>query len=105
MNDSDQHESSSRPQPKLAAALGAMPRSEVFVPRAVDDAILAAARRQLERQAPRRRRMRVVPLLALAAVLVAIGSLVALFGWGRPSKDALVLDINGDGRFDILDAF
>jgi Dockerin type I domain len=92
---------------KLEAALKEPPSWRVFVPPAIDAAVLKAARQHLA--GPRRcgvSRLRawfVWP--ALAAACLMIGGLV----WFHADRPAAVRfaqeDLNHDGRVDILDAF
>jgi hypothetical protein len=92
---------------KLVAALKEPPSRRVFVPPSVDEAILAAARRQFAPQPRVRSRFfrtwLVWPAFASAIVVVAgLGYLLS-----RPDEAARSAreDINRDGRVDILDAF
>jgi hypothetical protein len=90
--------------PRMVEALRRVSRKELFVPPAIDDAILNAARQHLQ---PKTQVWLHWPrfLLASAAVVIVIG-----FGFwiAQPHKiasDKIVGDVNGDGRVDILDAF
>lgn len=92
--------------PRLARDLTGLYRQPVSVPPAVDEAVLAVARRRL---AGRRRVMRIVrwaPLSAAAAIVLAVLLTRSLF-WARPHAQGTTVaeDVNGDGRVDILDAF
>lgn len=90
--------------PKLVDALSRVSDKVVFVPPAVDEAIIRAAHRHLQ---PRRRIWLRWPRLLPATAVTLL-----LFGWAlwiiqpfssRPAK--LLGDVNGDGQIDILDAF
>jgi hypothetical protein len=93
---------------KLVAALEELPARRVFVPPAIDAAVLLAARRHLARP----RQSGSGALLAWlkwpvwAAACLAIICLVYVFM--KPDGAASIIarqDINHDGRVDILDAF
>jgi hypothetical protein len=114
MNDSDatntRHDGE-EPQapPKLAAALKELPARRVFVPPAVDQAVLRAARRHLA--GPERsgfERFRVwLGWPAVAAAGLALLVLIGVFATGPIGSRRSVAreDINGDGQVDVLDAF
>jgi Dockerin type I domain len=97
--------------PKLVAALKQLQPRRVFVPPAVDDAVLKAARRHLAKTESTRfcgfRRWLLWPGLATACLLLAA------LGWTittqvRTAHDQPIFareDLNHDGRVDILDAF
>jgi len=92
---------------KLVATLKEPPSRRVFVPPAVDQAILAAARRHLAEPSQARpswwRGWFVWPAFATAfVVLLGLGYLLT-----RPSDSAKFAreDLNRDGSVDILDAF
>jgi hypothetical protein len=96
-------------QPKddrLAAGLRRLGRPRMMVPQSVDDAILAAARSRLARK---RVSGTAVAWAAAAAVVLAAGlALLLPVAWRKaaaPAGTAAVnMDVNGDGRVDILDA-
>ena len=92
---------------KLAAAFKDLPPRRVFVPPAIDDAVLGAARRRLAR--PGRpgfawlRSWLAWPAMA-AACLIVIG--VIYFRSHRDISAGFARgDVNRDGQVDILDAF
>ena len=93
---------------KLVAALKEPPSRRVFVPPAIDQTIITAARRHLAK--PERagfsffRSWRLWPTLATACfALVGLIYLVVKPGWS--SAKFAHEDLNQDGRVDILDAF
>lgn len=89
--------------PQLVAGLKRVSQGpELFVPRTVDEAVLRASRRHLDRRAGIRWSWRrwLVGLSAATAVIV-----VALLSWERPGPAAWAReDVNRDGRVDIVDA-
>ncbi len=91
---------------RLAAALRALGRPRMTVPQSADDAILAAARARLGRK---RVSGTATAWAAAAAVVLAVG-LAVLLSIARqqaaapPATPAVAMDVNGDGRVDILDA-
>jgi Dockerin type I domain len=90
--------------PKLQAALRQLTPRPVFVPPALDDAVLHAARRQLVR--PRHTRLPWLPLWLLWPSLAAASAVLALVVWTVHRAPAFARDdVNHDGRVDILDAF
>ena len=106
MNTGEVHDDSSKPQPKLSAALRDLQANPVFVPPALDAAILARARSQFNRSGSQTNsRVRLAPWLALAAALAALASLLLLITPSRRSAETAAYDVNRDGRLDILDAF
>lgn len=89
---------------KLAAVLKELPARRVFVPPAIDDALLRAARRHLAQPRPAE------PPWSWAALLrpLAIACVALLcFVWflTKPPQSFAREDLNRDGRVDILDAF
>ena len=76
----------------LVQALRSLPRETVFVPEAVDAAILRRARRRL-------RPKRVTWWAAAAAAMIAVW-----LGWVRIGPGPGRHDVNRDGRVDIRDA-
>ena len=118
--------------PKLLAALSQLPQELIFVPRAVDEALVKAARRHLSpAQKKNSRWFRLVPWTVAtagfaAAVILAYpyakqflsfetSAKSARRGWEnkgqsgvQPQTHGLVFlreDVNQDGKVDILDAF
>ena len=96
-------------QPKddrLAAGLRALGRPHMTVPQSADDAILAAARARLGRKRVSGR----AAAWAVAAAVVLAVCLAVLLPIGRrqaaapPATPVMTMDVNGDGRVDILDA-
>jgi Dockerin type I domain len=94
--------------PRLIAALKEPSARRVFVPPAIDQAVLRAAHRQLEKTpAPRRSLFRawfVWPAMA-AACLVLIGLIHFITRPNSRTTGFAREDINHDGQVDILDAF
>ena len=98
---------------EVADDLRAVGRHHVYVPAAVDDAVLGAARQHLGGIRRRRRRRRVMA----GAGAVAAAAVVALGVWivwpgslsSQPRSTHLAYtvpeDIDGSGRVDVLDAF
>ena len=96
--------------PRLVAALQRLPRALIFIPPTADEAVLRAARRQLE--GLRRSRpvwFRFMPWVAAAAAVILLLALPQYFKHQAPSavgSSAFTRwDLNQDGRVDILDAF
>jgi hypothetical protein len=91
--------------PGLARDLAVVARPAIDVPRQVDEAVMAEARRVLRgsrRAAAGRRRAR----LAAAAVLALATVLVALVASQRTPPRVLVRgDVDGSGSVDIVDAY
>lgn len=92
---------------KLVAALKEPLPRRVFVPPVVDQSVLRAARKHLEKTLPPRPRLfhhwRFWPAVAAACL-----ALVALVHFLKPSGRTTSFareDINHDGQVDILDAF
>ena len=75
----------------LVKALGELHRERIFVPAAVDAAILRRARQRTRRPAG---------WLAAAAALIA----AAWLGWMQFGSGPVRHDVNGDGRMDMRDA-
>ncbi len=94
---------------KLVAVLQRSRSEPIFVPPAVDETILRAARNHLapETQARFRWRPFLSWLAAATAVIVAVALHFARFNPSTPTNPAAFAkeDINHDGRVDILDAF
>ncbi len=91
--------------PRLGRALGALRKTSVFIPPAVDEAVLAKAGPRLARIRAQHLQRRQAHWLALAACL----ALVAMLAYWVPnlshSKHFAREDLNHDRRVDILDAF
>ena len=90
---------------KLASALRAQSRREIFVPGYVDRTTLDAARRHLA--GPKKAERRFLQFLKLRQALAAGGLaavILCFFIFGR-SKNYAREDLNHDGRVDILDSF
>jgi len=91
---------------KLVAALKEPLPRRVFVPPAVDQAILRAARKHLETPPSRPRLFRAWFFWpAMAAACLALIAVVHFFGKSSGKTEFAREDINHDGRVDILDAF
>jgi hypothetical protein len=104
--DTDRPDSNEPQAPaKLIEALRRLPSDPVFIPPSVDQRILSAARRHLEKAKPSRG-LRLFPGLvwpALAAVLVValwIGHLLLSDNATRYAR----YDLNRDGQVDVVDA-
>jgi hypothetical protein len=96
--------------PRLVAALKRLPQEPVFIPPTVDEAILRAARRHLEK--PRQVRLawfRFMPWVAAAAAILLLAAIPHFFKHSAsgPASNSAVAhwDPHHDGRVDILDAF
>jgi len=93
---------------KLVAALEELPARRVFVPPAIDAAVLLAAHRHLV--GPRRPGFGAMlawlkwPAWA-AACLVVVGLVCFFKKPGGVTSTVALMDLNHDGRVDILDAF
>ncbi len=93
--------------PALAAALKEPPARRVFVPPAIDAAVVNAARRHLAERPARPRSLFswfAWPAFA-AAGLVLIGLIAVLNRGEREPPEFAREDLNHDGRVDVLDAF
>jgi hypothetical protein len=105
MKTPDQNESN-EPQldSRLGRALGGLRKTSVFIPPAVDQAVLERAKPHLAQIRAQRSRRQRAQWLALAAcvVLVAVVAETALHRGGTQFARE---DLNRDGRVDILDAF
>src|SRR6516165_6854498 len=89
---------------KLVAALKEPLARRVFVPPTIDQAVLGAARRQLEKTPARRSLWR--PWFAWPALAAACLMFVGLIHSLTKQTPAFAReDLNHDGRVDILDAF
>ncbi|HMP81641.1 MAG TPA: dockerin type I domain-containing protein [Verrucomicrobiota bacterium] len=92
---------------RLVAALKEPSSRRVFVPPAMDAAILSAARQQLEK--PKRAEFSFRPWFVWPATAAACLALVGMIHFGTQRRESPLAiareDINGDGRVDILDAF
>jgi hypothetical protein len=92
--------------PKLVAALRRTQSARVFVPPTVDEAVLRAARKHLERPA-RGENSRVwfrFRWLGLASACVVVATIV-YFRNSDSHQSFAREDLNHDGQVDILDAF
>jgi hypothetical protein len=110
--DDNQHyqEAALEAPPELVSALKRLPQEPVFVPPTVDESVLRAARRHLERpQTGRVSWFRIMPWAAAAAAMVLLGTLPRLSRQPAPKPGPGSVfaqrDLNHDGRVDILDAF
>jgi hypothetical protein len=97
--------------PRLVRALQENSQKRLFVPPTVDEAVLRAARRRLEKPS-RPSFSRFFPMPSLTAALgLALALICATYFLSRrpqkQSKDPMLVrqDLNHDGRVDILDAF
>jgi hypothetical protein len=96
--------------PRLVSALKRLPQEQMFVPPTVDEAILRAAQRHLQKATePRWTWLRFLPWVAATAGIVLLATIPHLFkqrapGPGREAAFAHE-DFNHDGSVDILDAF
>lgn len=110
MNEPEPTDDDLQPPPRLARELKAL-GTRAIVPRELEGRLRQEARIQLasiSARLPRRTSRRIVPFpkwLAAAAALVAFLGVAALMFW--PSRNPVDprLDVNRDGRFDVLDAF
>ncbi len=95
--------------PTLIAALRQLPQPPVFVPPTVNEAVLRAAERHLQK--PERARPRwlrwMLPWAATAAAAVVFLSIIIPHFATRPGSNPALTraDFNRDGQVDILDAF
>jgi hypothetical protein len=108
-NQHDRDEALEAPS-SLVSALKRLPQERIFIPPTVDESVLRAARKQLERpELPRLGWFRFAPWLAAAAALVVLASIPRYFKQPSPGAagDSVFArgDLNHDGRVDILDAF
>ena len=91
---------------KLVEALGQLHKEGIFVPPAVDQAVLRAAGKHLRRlERPRARRKSWLPWAAMAACLALAVWLTERFSSPVRARPFAREDINRDGRVDVLDAF
>jgi len=108
MNDRHSNDDLAAP-PKLVAALQSRRQQPLFIPPTLDEAVLGAARRHLEkRPTPGFRWLHLMPSFAAAVVLLIVllvAQFVARTGHRNTSESLARQDINHDGRVDILDAF
>src|SRR5947209_1946422 len=95
---------------KLITALTQLPQKRIFIPPTLDEAVLSAAGRHLDK--PPQNAFHWLPWMrwvAAAAALVLLTSLVHLVtkSISNPSPESAFAreDVNHDGRVDILDAF
>jgi hypothetical protein len=103
----DQHEEEGPMAPaQLVEAMKALHKERIFVPPAVDEAVLREARQHLSQTEPRQFGWRPwVSWAAMAACLALIAWLVQRPDAGPDGGRFAPEDINHDGRVDILDAF
>lgn len=112
MNNSDpntRHDGEETKAPvKLVAALKEPPSRRVFVPPAMDEAVLVAARRYLAKPAwapfSFLRSWLVWPTVATACIAL-VGFIYFVTKQGEEATSFAREDLNHDGRVDILDAF
>ncbi len=93
--------------PELVSALKRLPKTGLFIPPTVDEAILHAARRQLSQQPARGIKWSFAlrwGIATAALVLLLAGLPLALRRTDTTSSFARG-DLNHDGQVDILDAF
>lgn len=91
--------------PRLKADLAALYGNSLRIPESMDRLIVSAARAGVARRRQSHRIVRWVGAAAAAAALV-IGLRIALVHPSQaPNPIALVGDVNGDGKVDILDAY
>ncbi len=94
---------------RLVAALKRLPQEPLFIPPTLNEAVLRAARRHLEKPRPERVVwLRWMPWAAAAAIvlLAALPQLINRHRAQPAGYSALAGgDLNHDGRMDILDAF
>src|SRR5262245_60699766 len=99
--------------PRLARELKALQGTLVTIPRELEDRLLREAQTQLAsartgRPRPRPISKQILPFpkwLAAAAALIAFVGVAALMLWALRNPVDPHLDVNRDGRFDVLDAF
>lgn len=91
--------------PRLGRALSGLRKTAVFIPPAVDKAVLDQAKIHLARIRAQRSRRQQAQWLALAACVVIIALLAPTFATTKPGKHYAREDLNHDRRVDILDAF
>jgi hypothetical protein len=112
MSDNNQHDQDEALEApfKLVSALKRLPQECIFIPPAVDESVLRAARRHLE--GSRQVRLgwfRFAPWVAAAAAVVLLASLPRFLKRPAPgpARDSAFArwDLNHDGHVDILDAF
>jgi hypothetical protein len=109
MNDREQQNDDQELQapPRLLAALKQLPRERIFVPPAIDRAVLETARRQLVPTTGERNFFRswmIWPVFATACAIV-VAAVFVLAPRGHRQTVYSREDLNHDGRVDILDAF
>jgi hypothetical protein len=97
-------ESGPNPGSRLGRALGGVRKTAVFIPAAVDEALLEQARTHLAKIRGERSRLRRMQWLALAACVV-IAAVVTQAVLRRGTTQFAREDLNRDGQVDILDAF
>jgi len=92
---------------RLVAALKEPPARRVFVPPAVDEAVIRAARQHLTQPRPSWVGMfrSWLQWFAFAAACIALAGLVYFVTRPEPKSRFAREDINRDGQVDILDAF
>ena len=106
MTNPDQNdESGPKPGSRLARALSGTRKTSVFIPAAVDEAVLAKARPRLAKIRMERSRWQRTQWLALAACVVIAAVVAQTVLNGHKSKHFAREDLNHDKRVDILDAF
>ena len=108
-NNDDHEKEALEAPPKLVSALKRSPKAPIFIPPAVDETILRAARRHLSRlESPWFKWSRLfrwgMAVAALALLLAIVPQ--ALRKVGPTAGSRLVRgDLNHEGQVDILDAF
>ena len=98
-------ESGPNPGSRLGRALDGLRKTSVFIPAAVDEAVLAKARPRLAKIRTERSRWQRTQWLALAACVVIAAVVAQTVLNGHKSKHFAPEDLNHDRRVDILDAF